>query len=232
MKITVYTITDCQFSKQEKEYLTTHNLPYEEKNLETNHEYLTEMLNISNNFAGTPVTKLEKDDGTVVIMKGFTAEEFDKELGFKKEEEKAVEPAKPEAPKEMQPDVAPKPDETQTMAPPAVPPEVPTPQPPAPAPQPPVVPPSIPDQAAPSMPPLSMNSEPAVTPPAPQMDQPISQQTPPVESTIDDASLDAILNQLQEKTEAPAAAAPANAPAAQTPTAGGPPNVPDFGSTT
>ncbi len=85
MKITIYTITDCQFSKQEKEYLTSHNLQFEEKNLETNHEYLTEMLNLSNNFAGTPVTKLEKDDTTIVVLKGFTQEEFDKELGFKKE---------------------------------------------------------------------------------------------------------------------------------------------------
>ncbi|PJB88788.1 hypothetical protein CO083_01750, partial [Candidatus Roizmanbacteria bacterium CG_4_9_14_0_8_um_filter_34_12] len=61
MKITVYTIKDCAFSKQEKEYLTSHSLPYEEKDLETNKEFLTEMLAISSNFAGTPVTRVEKD---------------------------------------------------------------------------------------------------------------------------------------------------------------------------
>ncbi len=82
MKITVYTITDCQFSKQEKDYLASHNLQYEEKNLETNKEFLTEMLAVSNNFAGTPVTKIEKDDGQIVVLKGFTKEEFDKNLGF------------------------------------------------------------------------------------------------------------------------------------------------------
>lgn len=82
MKITVYTITDCQFSKQEKEYLASHQLQYEEKNLETNKDWLTEMLAVSNNFAGTPVTKIEKDDGTIVILKGFTKEEFDTTLGF------------------------------------------------------------------------------------------------------------------------------------------------------
>lgn len=103
MKITVYTITDCEFSKQEKEYLTANKLQFEEKNLETNKEFLTEMLAVSNNFAGTPVTKVEKDDGTIVVLKGFTKDEFDKALGLTpageppKEEGavKKAEPAKP-----------------------------------------------------------------------------------------------------------------------------------------
>lgn len=82
MKITVYTVTDCQFSKLEREYLTANKLTYEEKNLETNKEFLSEMLTISNNFAGTPVTKIEKDDGTIAVLKGFTKEEFDKTLGL------------------------------------------------------------------------------------------------------------------------------------------------------
>jgi len=86
MKITVYTVSDCQFSKQEKEYLQSHNLAYEEKNLEQNREWLTEMLAVSNNFAGTPVTKIEKEDGQIIVLKGFTKEEFDQVLGFKKEE--------------------------------------------------------------------------------------------------------------------------------------------------
>jgi len=81
MKITIYTINDCKFSQAEKDYLQSKNLPFEEKNLETNREYLTEMLNISNNFAGTPVTKIEKDDGTSMVMKGFTQTEFDAALG-------------------------------------------------------------------------------------------------------------------------------------------------------
>lgn len=81
MKITIYTIPDCQFSKSEKEYLASKNLSYEEKNLESNRDFLTEMLTVSNNFAGTPVTKMEKDDGQIVVLKGFTKEEFDKELG-------------------------------------------------------------------------------------------------------------------------------------------------------
>ncbi len=82
MKITVYTIKDCAFSKQEKEYLNTNKLQYVEKDLETNKDFLTEMLAVSNNFAGTPVTRVEKDDGTIAVLKGFTKEEFDTTFGF------------------------------------------------------------------------------------------------------------------------------------------------------
>ena len=82
MKITIYTIKDCAFSKQEKEYLNTNKLVFEEKDLETNKDFLTEMLAISNNFAGTPVTRVEKDDGTISVLKGFTKGEFDAVFGF------------------------------------------------------------------------------------------------------------------------------------------------------
>lgn len=82
MKITVFTIPDCQFSKQEKDYLTANKLTFEEKNLEANREFLTEMMTLSNNFAGTPVTKVEKDDGQIAVLKGFTKEEFDKTFGL------------------------------------------------------------------------------------------------------------------------------------------------------
>ncbi len=86
MKITIYTVSDCQFSKAEKEYLASHNLPFEEKNLEQNREWLSEMLTISNNFAGTPVTKIEKDDDQIIVLKGFTKEEFDKALNITTQE--------------------------------------------------------------------------------------------------------------------------------------------------
>ena len=82
MKITIYTIKDCAFSKQEKKYLNTNKLVFEEKDLETNKDFLTEMLAISNNFAGTPVTRVEKEDGSIAVLKGFTKEEFDKTFGF------------------------------------------------------------------------------------------------------------------------------------------------------
>jgi len=115
MKITIYTITDCQFSKQEKEYLASHQLQFEDKNLETNKEWLTEMLAVSNNFAGTPVTKIEKDDGQIVILKGFTRDEFDQTLGFAQ----PATPAAQSAPAQTPAPVAPPAPQT---VPPVVPP--------------------------------------------------------------------------------------------------------------
>ena len=82
MKITIYTINDCKFSQAEKEYLKNNNIPFEEKNLETNRDYLTEMLKVSDHFAGTPVTKVEKDGGEIMILKGFTQDEFAKALNL------------------------------------------------------------------------------------------------------------------------------------------------------
>lgn len=97
MKITVYTITECQFSKQEKEYLQSHGVQFEEKNVSSNRKFLTEMLAVGSNFAGTPVTKIDTDDGKTVVLKGFTKEEFDKTLGFE---------AQPAAPATQQPEGA------------------------------------------------------------------------------------------------------------------------------
>ena len=100
MKITIYTITDCKFSQAEKQYLQSKQIQFDEKNLEANRDYLTEMLNISNNFAGTPVTKIEKDDGQIIVLKGFTQDEFDKAL--------AIDPNAPkQAPMPIQQDMPP-----------------------------------------------------------------------------------------------------------------------------
>src|SRR3989344_7773815 len=82
MKVTIYTINDCKFSQAEKDYLKTNNIAFEEKNVEQNRDFLTEMLDISENFAGTPVTEIKKDDGTSKVLKGFTQKEIDEALGL------------------------------------------------------------------------------------------------------------------------------------------------------
>lgn len=90
-KITIYTISTCPFSQQEKEYLKAHGFDFEEKNLEQNREWLTEMLAVSNNFAGTPVTKIEDtESGQITVLKGFTKEEFDKVLGIEEKKEEVM----------------------------------------------------------------------------------------------------------------------------------------------
>lgn len=183
MKITLYTISDCEFSKQEKDYLNLHKLPYEEKDLEKNKEYLTEMLAISNNFAGTPVTKIEKDGGLSVILKGFTKEEFDKELGLAPAPAQAATPppaAKPQT-------VANTNQPTTTPPPPKPITQVPTPT-PTPPPSPTPIPPPTP-----------------TIPPSP----PAAPQTPPPTSPPQDQQLKSILNDLQSMSGQPQPGQPA-----------------------
>jgi len=82
MKITVYTITDCPFCKQEKDFLNAQGLQFEEKNVQENRDFLTEMLEKSDKFAGVPFTIVEKDGGEKVNLKGFTQSEFEQALGL------------------------------------------------------------------------------------------------------------------------------------------------------
>jgi len=199
MKITVYTVTDCQFSKAEKEYLQSHNLPYEEKNLEQNREWLTEMLAVSNNFAGTPVTKIEKDDGKIEVLKGFTQEEFDQVLGFKKQE--AVAQASANVP--VSPPSQPSP--TQPPTPTPTPPQPPT-QTPS-ITQPPTPPPPTPSPTQPTTPP----------PPAPTQEvNPAPTNNPPPSND----PLSSVLSDLEQKAnpdQPPPPPPPANIP-----------NIPNF----
>jgi glutaredoxin len=216
MKITIYSTNDCQFSKQEKDYLKAHNLPFEEKNLESNREFLTEMLTLSNNFAGTPVTKIEKDDGNVVILKGFTTSDFDTNL------EIVAEPSPTQA---VANSTLPVP-ESVVSTPPLTTPE-PLPPTPPPTPEP------TPEPVSQSLPPL----EPApVMPPEPPV-TPVIPVTPPNQTETNNA-LDGILNTLQTQSQP---SQPTNEPPASpsqdklspTPTspqssAPTPPTVPDF----
>lgn len=213
MKIIIYTINDCQFSKQEKEYLASHNLQYEEKNLESNREFLTEMLAVSNNFAGTPVTKIEKDDGQIIVLKGFTKEEFDKSLGFT-----------PSVPTSF---AAPTP--TVASPPPA---DLPTPPPPAPLPVEPI--PQVtpqPPEPIPPQPPSPTPPAPTPTPPPPPPAAPvpvnetkpvITNQTIASTTTTTNDPLNNILNDLQAKSNPPTE----NNPVSANPQP--PPTMPDF----
>ncbi len=175
MKVTIYTTSTCPFSIQEKEYLQSKNIAFEEKNLEQNRDFLTELMAVSNNFAGTPVTKIEKDDGQSVVLKGFTKEEFENVLGSTAQVMQQP-PAEPTSPTPPQPPTMEPPT---TDAPPPPPPSVPEPQPEPPAPEPPT-------------------SQPEV-PAAPAVSEPPAQGQPAPQQTEKDDSLDAILKDLQNK---------------------------------
>jgi len=95
MKITVYSITECPFCKQEKDFLNAQGLQFEEKNVQENREFLTEMLEKSDKFAGVPFTIIEKDGGEKVNLKGFTQSEFEQALGLSSASGAVVPPATP-----------------------------------------------------------------------------------------------------------------------------------------
>ncbi len=209
MKITVYTISTCPFSQQEKDYLASNKLTFEEKNIEEHREFLAEMLKTSDEFAGVPFTVVEKDDGSKVNLKGFTKEEFDKELGLVQAKQ---EPAMSMA-------------NAGIKVPPPAPPAAPTA--PTPPPPPPVAP-ATSDVAPPADGPLP---PPAVTEQTTPPPAPVSPPTPEPLPTPDE-SLKSVIENLQQKTEAPAASqpsAPTEIPPASSPsTATGLPKIPDF----
>src|SRR3990167_5843922 len=186
MKITVYTVTDCQFSKQEIEYLKSHNLQFEEKNLETNKDFLTEMLAVGDNFAGTPLTRVEKDDGQIAVLKGFTKEEFDVAFGFKKPEETVKPPAQPE-------EIAP--TSTPVTTQPAAVTDSPTPPTPTPIPPQPTTTPEPPQIRSVIEPPSDL---PATPPPEPTPVVPTTPPTPPeTPKSPQDEKLTSVLDNLQ-----------------------------------
>ncbi len=200
MKITIYTTNECEFSKKEKAYLSSHGMLFEEKNLESNKEYLTEMLAVSNNFAGTPVTKVEKDDGSIVVLKGFTQEEFDKTLSAAPTVSAAVAPAAAVSPTLPTPQVYTAGQDISQPSTPTPPPSTPTPEPMTPPAEP--VPNPIPSVPEPS---------PVVEPPKPaEPVTPPPTQVPQEAPKAADPHLTSILNDLQSmsaKSESPSTVA-------------------------
>lgn len=142
-KITLYTTSTCPFSKAEREYLKSKNLPFEEKTVEGNEANLKEMLQVSDNFAGVPVTMITQANGNKLLIKGFTKEDFEEELTkagmitkTTEEPAKVVEAAPAAMPTAPEPVKAPEP-----MTPPQpVAPAMPTPPSPMPVPEAPTMP--------------------------------------------------------------------------------------------
>ncbi len=77
MNITLYTIASSPFCVQAKEYLTAHNLQFEEKDVEFNKDNLNEMLTVSDHFTGVPYIHIVFDYATQAGWRGFTLEEYD-----------------------------------------------------------------------------------------------------------------------------------------------------------
>ena len=194
MKVTIYTVTECKFSKEEIEYLKTNKLEYTEKSLENNKDNLQEMLSVSNNFAGTPVTQIQKDDGQTIVLKGFTKQEFDKALGIGEQSQAQTPDQPPPAQQpEPKPMASPQTPNEEVKVEPEVKPQEAQPAPVAEEPKPEVV---SPQPSQVEEPPKQ--AEPAVPlTPAPQTPAP---QTPVSTNDNKDSSLDAVLDNLKEQS--------------------------------
>ena len=199
MKVTVYTTPDCAFSKQEKEYLAAKGVIFEEKDVHLNRDFLTEMLSVSNNFAGTPVTKIDQDDGNSVVLKGFTQQDFDNILNINMQTVNSTIPKPPtdqSSDTQQPPPIQPEPEEKPVEPPPV--------QEPQPEPVP-----VEPPQPIVETPPPPVETPPIETPiKEPQTETPPAPQTPPEQTESkptakQDEALSSILDSLKTKSEEP-----------------------------
>lgn len=105
MKVTIYTINDAEsdFCKQAKDFLTAHNIQFENKDVEHDRKALSEMLAVSDNFSGVPVIVIEEDGGEKKVLKGFTQQEVEQALGLSAAAPQQAEaaPAAPISPAEV-----------------------------------------------------------------------------------------------------------------------------------
>lgn len=92
MKVTIYTINDAEsdFCKQAKDFLTAHNIQFENKDVEHDRKALSEMLALSDNFSGVPVIVVEEEGKDKQVLKGFTQQEVEQALGLSVAAEAAV----------------------------------------------------------------------------------------------------------------------------------------------
>lgn len=193
MKVTLYTINDAdsEFCKQAKDMLTTHNIPFENKDVEHDRKALADMQAASDNFSGVPVMVVEDaPDGEKKVVKGFTPQEFEQALGLSSQAEPAVAPVAmptPVEPEPVEPAAPAEPDQNtmqmpQTDTPPA-------------------------GGSAPVEPPIA----PAM--PAP-METPMETPAAPAE----DDKLKGIMDTLSQTAAAPTPSAPVEPPVVETPT--------------
>ena len=75
-RIVLYSVSWCPHCQEAKEYLTTHNIPFINKDVELDDNARTELLE-KYKSTGVPVIVLGNDEK---VMKGFNRENFEKEL--------------------------------------------------------------------------------------------------------------------------------------------------------
>ena len=69
-QVTIFSTTTCKYCKEVKEFLTDHNIGYQEILLDQQPEYIQESVTLSGS-RGVPVTKVVRDDGSTVGVLGW-----------------------------------------------------------------------------------------------------------------------------------------------------------------
>jgi len=77
MTITIYSTTTCPYCKMLKDYLTSKNVSFTEKLVDTDEAAQKEMSNVSGGFLGVPFTVVIKDDGAKETVLGFDKGKID-----------------------------------------------------------------------------------------------------------------------------------------------------------
>jgi len=75
-RIVLYSVAWCPHCKEAKEYLTTHNIPFINKDVELDEQYMKELTETYKS-SGVPVIVIGADRK---VLKGFKKEEFEKAL--------------------------------------------------------------------------------------------------------------------------------------------------------
>ena len=75
-RIVLYSVSWCPHCKEAKEYLTSHNIPFINKDVELDENYKTELIE-KYKTGGVPLIVFGSDEK---LMKGFNAESFEKIL--------------------------------------------------------------------------------------------------------------------------------------------------------
>lgn len=80
MQIIIYATTTCPYCKMLKDYLTSKNIAFIEKLVDTDDAAQKEMSEISGGFLGVPFTLVTRDDGSKATVLGFDKGKIDQVL--------------------------------------------------------------------------------------------------------------------------------------------------------
>ncbi|KZE48413.1 NrdH-redoxin [Brevibacillus parabrevis] len=76
--VIIYTQTTCGPCQEEKMWLTSQNIAFEDRDIRKNDAFFQEAINLGASM--TPVTFIEKEDGEQFVIHGFDKEELKKAL--------------------------------------------------------------------------------------------------------------------------------------------------------